>query len=209
VDQEILLRALDTLRAGQKIVWEDLEENGDSKGGHRAVYLAKFHVSETNIAARLKTLITAHKSIRPINPDKAIAWVQQQLDITLASKQVEAVKCALTNKVVVITGGPGTGKTTIINAILKIFAKAGVKFLLPAPTGRAAKRMSEATGHEAKTIHRLLEYSIQKGGFQKNDQTPLKCDLLVVDEASMIDTIPGTTSSKPFPLAPQSSWWGM
>jgi exodeoxyribonuclease V alpha subunit len=189
VDQGILLRALDTLRAEQKIVIEDLEENGDSKGGHRAVYLAKFHVSETNIAARLKTLITAPKSIRPIDPEKAIAWVQQQLDITLAPKQVEAVKCALTNKVVVITGGPGTGKTTIINAILKIFAKARVKFLLAAPTGRAAKRMSEATGHESRTIHRLLEYSIQKGGFQKNDQTPLKCDLLVVDEASMIDTI--------------------
>jgi exodeoxyribonuclease V alpha subunit len=189
VDQEILLRALDTLGAEQKIVMEDLEENGASKGGHRAVYLAKFHVSETNIAARLKTLITAPKSIRPINPQKAIAWVQQQLDITLASKQVEAVKCALTNKVVVITGGPGTGKTTIINAILKIFAQARVKFLLAAPTGRAAKRMSEATGHEAKTIHRLLDYSIQKGGFQKDDKTPLKCDLLVVDEASMIDTI--------------------
>jgi exodeoxyribonuclease V alpha subunit len=189
VDQEILFRALETLRAEQKIVMEDIEENEDSKGGHPAIYLAKFHVSETNIAARLKTLITAPKAIRPINPDKAVTWVQQQLDITLASKQIEAVKCALTNKVVVITGGPGTGKTTIINAILKIFAKAGVKFLLAAPTGRAAKRMSEATGHEAKTIHRLLEYSIQKGGFQKNDQTPLKCDLLVVDEASMIDTI--------------------
>jgi exodeoxyribonuclease V alpha subunit len=189
VDQEILLRALNTLGAGQRIVREDLDENGDPKGGHRAVYLAKFHVSESNIAARLKTLITAPKSIRPINPEKAIAWVQHQLDIALASKQAEAVKSALTNKVVVITGGPGTGKTTIINAILKIFAKARIKFLLAAPTGRAAKRMSEASGHEAKTIHRLLEYSIQKGGFQKNDQTPLKCDLLVVDEASMIDTI--------------------
>ena len=189
VDQDVLLRALDTLRANQKIVCEELKENGEPKGGRQAVYLAKFHLSETNIASRMKTLITAPKSIRPINPDKAIVWVQQQLDITLAAKQVEAVKCALTNKVVVITGGPGTGKTTIINAILKIFAKAGVKFLLAAPTGRAAKRMSEATGHEAKTIHRLLEYSIQKGGFQKDDKTPLKCDLLVVDEASMIDTI--------------------
>jgi exodeoxyribonuclease V alpha subunit len=189
VDQEILLRALETLGAEQKIVLEDLEEKGESTGGHRAVYLAKFHLSETNIAARLKALIKAPKAIRPIDPGKALAWVQNQLDITLAPRQVEAVKCALTNKVVVITGGPGTGKTTIINAILKIFAKAGVKFLLAAPTGRAAKRMSEATGHEAKTIHRLLEYSIQKGGFQKDDKTPLKCDLLVVDEASMIDTI--------------------
>jgi exodeoxyribonuclease V alpha subunit len=189
VDQEILLRALETLRAEQKIVLEDLEEKGESTSGHRAVYLAKFHLSETNIAARLKALINAPKTIRPIDPGKALAWVQNQLDITLAPRQVEAVKCALTNKVVVITGGPGTGKTTIINAILKIFAKARVKFLLAAPTGRAAKRMSEATGYEAKTIHRLLEYSLQKGGFQKDDKTPLKCDLLVVDEASMIDTI--------------------
>jgi exodeoxyribonuclease V alpha subunit len=189
VDHGILLRALDTLGAGQRIVQGDLDENEDSRGGHQAVYLAKYHLSETNIAARLRTLITAPKAIRPINPGKAIAWVQQQLDITLASRQVEAVRRALTSKVVVITGGPGTGKTTIINAILKIFAKARVKFLLAAPTGRAAKRMSEATGHDAKTIHRLLEYSIQKGGFQKNDKTPLKCDLLIVDEASMIDTI--------------------
>jgi exodeoxyribonuclease V alpha subunit len=189
VDQEILLRALETLRAEQKIVLEDLEEKGESTSGHRAVYLAKFHLSETNIAARLKALINAPKTIRPIDPGKALAWVQNQLDITLAPRQVEAVKCALTNKVVVITGGPGTGKTTIINSILKIFAKARVKFLLAAPTGRAAKRMSEATGYEAKTIHRLLEYSLQKGGFQKDDKTPLKCDLLVVDEASMIDTI--------------------
>jgi exodeoxyribonuclease V alpha subunit len=189
VEQEILLRALDTLRAEEKIVLEDLKENKETTAGHRAVYLAKFHLSETNNAARLKALINAPKAIRPIDPGKALAWVQQQLDITLAAKQVEAVKCALTDKVVVITGGPGTGKTTIINAILKIFARAGVKFLLTAPTGRAAKRMSEATGHEAKTIHRLLEYSFQKGGFQKDDKTPLKCDLLVVDEASMIDTI--------------------
>jgi exodeoxyribonuclease V alpha subunit len=189
VEQEILLRALDTLRAEEKIVLEDLKENKETTAGHRAVYLAKFHLSETNNAARLKALINAPKAIRPIDPGKALAWVQQQLDITLAAKQVDAVKCALTDKVVVITGGPGTGKTTIINAILKIFARAGVKFLLTAPTGRAAKRMSEATGHEAKTIHRLLEYSFQKGGFQKDDKTPLKCDLLVVDEASMIDTI--------------------
>jgi exodeoxyribonuclease V alpha subunit len=189
VDQEILLRALDTLRAEQKIVLEDLKESGDPTAGHQAVYLAKFHLSETNIAARLKALINAPKAIRPIDPGKALAWVQKQLDITLADRQVEAVQCALTYKVVVITGGPGTGKTTIINAILKIFARAGVKFLLAAPTGRAAKRMSEATGYKAKTIHRLLEYSFQKGGFQKDDKTPLKCDLLVVDEASMIDTI--------------------
>ncbi len=89
----------------------------------------------------------------------------------------------------VITGGPGTGKTTIINAMIRIFAGMRTKILLAAPTGRAAKRMTEATGHEAKTIHRLLEYSFQKGGFQKNEKAPLDCDLLIVDEASMIDTL--------------------
>jgi exodeoxyribonuclease V alpha subunit len=153
------------------------------------VYLAKFNLSETNIAARLKALINSPKSIRPIDPEKALQWVQNQLDITLAPKQIEAVKRAVNDKVLVITGGPGTGKTTIIKAILKIFSQCGIKIMLAAPTGRAAKRMSEATGQAAKTIHRLLEYSMQKGGFQKNDQTPLKCDLLIIDEASMIDTI--------------------
>ena len=188
VDQEILSRALTSLNAEKKIVIDDLQEK-ESKADYQAVYLAKFHLSETNIAARLKALVNAPKSIRSIDPDKALKWVQKQLDITLAPKQIDAVRRAVTDKVLVITGGPGTGKTTIVNAILKIFVKSGVKLLLAAPTGRAAKRMSEATGYEAKTIHRLLEYSIQKGGFQKNDQTPLRCDLLIVDEASMIDTI--------------------
>jgi exodeoxyribonuclease V alpha subunit len=89
----------------------------------------------------------------------------------------------------IITGGPGTGKTTIINAILKIFSRLNVRTLLAAPTGRAAKRMSETTGHGAKTIHRLLEFSFIKGGFQKNQENPIGCDLLILDEASMIDTI--------------------
>ncbi len=188
VDQEILSKALTSLNVEKKIVIDDLQEK-ESKADYLAVYLAKFHLSETNIAARLKALVNAPKSIRSIDPDKALRWVQKQLDMTLASKQIDTVRRAVTDKVLVITGGPGTGKTTIVNAILKIFVKSGVKVLLAAPTGRAAKRMSEATGYEAKTIHRLLEYSIQKGGFQKNDQTPLRCDLLIVDEASMIDTI--------------------
>ena len=188
VDQEILSRALTSLKAEKKIVIDDLQEK-ESKADYQAVYLAKFHLSETNIAARMKALVNAPKSIRSIDPDKALKWMQKQLDITLAPKQIDAVRRAVTDKVLVITGGPGTGKTTIVNAILKIFVKNGVKLFLAAPTGRAAKRMSEATGYEAKTIHRLLEYSIQKGGFQKNDQTPLRCDLLIVDEASMIDTI--------------------
>ena len=89
----------------------------------------------------------------------------------------------------IITGGPGTGKTTIITAILKIFVALKTKIMLAAPTGRAAKQMSEATGHEAKTIHRLLEYNMRKRAFDKNDEKPLDCQLLIIDEASMIDTL--------------------
>jgi len=190
VDREVILKALAAIAVDKMIVIEDLKEDiEDFREAGKAVYLAKFHLSETSIATRLKTLINSPKSIRKIDSEKAIEWVQRQLVITLARKQVEAIRCAGENKVMVITGGPGTGKTTIINAILKIFSRLGVKIMLAAPTGRAAKRMSEATGHEAKTIHRMLEYSIQKGGFQKNELNPLNCDLIIIDEASMIDTI--------------------
>ena len=190
VDREVLVKAFGTIAVDKRIVIEDLNEHIEEFAENKkAVYLAKFHVSETRIATRLKRLVKAPGSIREIDPDKAIEWVQKQLAITLAGRQVEAVKCAVANKVMVITGGPGTGKTTIINAILKIFSTLKVNIMLSAPTGRAAKRMTEATGHKAKTIHRMLEYSIQKGGFQKNVDYPLDCDLLIVDEASMIDTI--------------------
>jgi exodeoxyribonuclease V alpha subunit len=189
-NREIIVRAFATIALDKKIVVEDLNEEIDEfRVNNKAVYLAKFYLCEGNIAIRLKMLIHAPKSIRGIDADKAIAWVQKQLAITMANNQLEAIKCAIKNKVMVITGGPGTGKTTIINAILKIFLKLNTKIMLAAPTGRAAKRMSEATGHEAKTIHRMLEYSIQKGGFQKNEERPLDCGILIVDEASMIDTI--------------------
>jgi exodeoxyribonuclease V alpha subunit len=191
VDRKVIAKAIDVIRAHQMIVVENLdkEEAEDFDEVDKAVYLAKFHLSETSIVTRMKTLIKTPKSIRKIDSDRAIEWVQRQLAIILAKKQVEAIRCAVDNKVMIITGGPGTGKTTIISAILKIFSKLGVKIKLAAPTGRAAKRMAEATGREAKTIHRMLEYSIQKGGFQRNEGRPLDCDIVIVDEASMIDTI--------------------
>jgi exodeoxyribonuclease V alpha subunit len=190
VGREVIVNAFGSITLEKRIVIEDLNQNIEEfKENNKAVYLSKFYVSATSIASRMKTLIVIPNSIREIDSDKAIDWVQRQLSITLAKNQVAAVQCAVENKVMVITGGPGTGKTTIINAILKIFSRLGVKVLLAAPTGRAAKRMNETTGHEAKTIHRLLEYSIQKGGFQKNEDNPLDCHLLILDEASMIDTI--------------------
>jgi exodeoxyribonuclease V alpha subunit len=190
VDREVIVKALGTIAFYKMVVIEAQNEDGEGfdKAGQR-VFLSRFHLSETGIATRLKNLLSTPKSIREIDTGKAIEWVQKKLAITLAVKQVEAIQWALEHKVMIITGGPGTGKTTIINAILKIFSRLQLKIMLAAPTGRAAKRMSEATDHEAKTIHRMLEYSIQKGGFQRNEDKPLDCDIMIVDEASMIDTI--------------------
>ena len=190
VDREVIIGALGSLAIDQKIVIEDFSENIEEfKANHKAVYLTRFHQCETGIAQRLKRLVKTPKSIRPIDSAKALEWVQQQLSITLAKNQIKAIRQAFENKVLVITGGPGTGKTTIINAILKILSKINARTMLAAPTGRAAKRMSETSGHVAKTIHRLLEYSLQKGGFQRNEDKPLECDVLIIDEASMIDTV--------------------
>jgi len=190
VEKDVVVEALGSLAMDKRIIIEDINESIDEfKANNKGVYLAKFHLCETSIAGRLKTLLTAPKSIRNVTVENALHWVQGQLDIALAENQAQAIRCALENKIMVITGGPGTGKTTIINAILKIFSRLGVRTLLAAPTGRAAKRMSETSGHEAKTIHRLLEYSFTQGGFQKNEEKPLNCDLLILDEVSMIDTI--------------------
>jgi len=189
VEGGIIVKAIAAIAIDRKIVIENIIEVTGELKENRGVYLAKFHVTETGIAKRIKALIDAPKSIRSFDSSKAASWVQERLSIDLAENQVQALRSAEENKVLVITGGPGTGKTTIINALLKIFSGLKVRIMLAAPTGRAAKRMSEATGYEAKTIHRLLEYSIQKGGFQKDDEKPLDCDLIIVDEASMIDTI--------------------
>ena len=190
VGREAVVKALSRLAADQIVVMEDLNDNSEAfQQNNKAVFLAKFHLCETSIARRIKALVNSPKSIRDIDSGKAIEWVQGQLAITLAEKQIEAVRRAIDNKVMVITGGPGTGKTTIINAVLRIFAKLKTRIMLAAPTGRAAKRMSETSGFEAKTIHRMLEFSLQKGGFQRNEDKPLDCDVLVIDEASMIDTI--------------------
>ncbi|MBS0013389.1 MAG: ATP-dependent RecD-like DNA helicase [Desulfobacterales bacterium] len=154
-----------------------------------AVYLKRFFVCETGIAGHFSRLLGAPKAVRSIDGPRALQWVQKRLDFTLAEKQQQAVKCAAQNKAMVLTGGPGTGKTTIIRAMLEIFSRLSGQILLAAPTGRAAKKMSEATGHTAVTIHRMLSFNYQAGGFQKNQDNPLKCDLLIIDEASMIDTV--------------------
>lgn len=189
VNTEIVQGAIDRLAAEKKIVIEkaDAYIPLHSKGREERVYLTGFYQSEANVAGRLNQIMSASRSIREMNVRNAIEWAQKKLSIHLAEQQVEAIRCVLENKITIITGGPGTGKTTIVGALLKIFGSLRIRILLAAPTGRAAKQLSEATGYEARTIHRMLEFSMHKGGFQKNENNPLDCDLLVVDEASMID----------------------
>jgi exodeoxyribonuclease V alpha subunit len=183
VDPEITSKALTELSGEREIFTEELG------AGQKAVYLIPFYLAEKGVAEGLKRLKDAPSTIRPIHPEKAIDWVQQRLGIELAQKQREAVLLAARSKVLIITGGPGTGKTTILTAILKIFQQLKLRIFLAAPTGRAAKRMSEATGWEAKTIHRLLEYAPQKGTFKKDQRDPLEADGIIIDEASMVDTV--------------------
>lgn len=190
IDYNIMTKALESLVISGKIAIENL--NNDTKNtnkNNQAIYLSKFYFCEKRIAERIKLLISTPEILRPVQVEKAVEWVQKELSIQLAPNQLEAIRNALKNKVLILTGGPGTGKTTIINAILKIFNAMGARCLLAAPTGRAAKRMTETTGIPAKTLHRLLEFSFQSGGFQKNEEKPLNCHVLIVDEASMIDTV--------------------
>ena len=185
VDEEIVILAVKELAKEKELFLQDLDPDGNL----RAAFLAPFYVAETGIAQRLMNLKESPSNIRPIHPEKAIEWVQQKLNIELAQRQEEAVLLAATSKVLIITGGPGTGKTTLITAILRIFQQLKLRILLAAPTGRAAKRMNEATGWEAKTIHRLLEYSPYKGGFKKDQDNPLEADVVIIDETSMVDTL--------------------
>ena len=202
VERDIIVQAIAKIAVEKKILLEDLNLDPDNfQENNKAVYLAKFHVCETGIARRLLNLSGIPKQLRPIDMDRAIQWVQNQLHMTLAEKQIEAVKGAIKEKIMIITGGPGTGKTTIVNCIIKIYEKIGKKIMLCAPTGRAAKRLAETTGHTAKTIHRLLEYQPNGGSFKKNDDEPLKTDVLIVDEASMIDTILMNHLLKAVPLS--------
>jgi exodeoxyribonuclease V alpha subunit len=161
----------------------------DRVGDIPCVFLAGLHRAERTVAERLIRLANGTLPWPWIDADKALPWVEARIGLALAESQVAAVRLALISKVLVMTGGPGVGKTTIVKAVLRILAAKGARLLLCAPTGRAAKRMTEATGFEAKTIHRLLEVDPRSGGFKRGDDNPLDCDLLVIDEASMVDVL--------------------
>ena len=180
IPENLIVDAL-TLELDAGAVVADTVEN------RACVFLAGLYRAEQSIAARLKTLSAGRRPWPDIDASKAIPWVEEKTGLTLAESQKDAVRIALAAKVTVITGGPGVGKTTLVNAILRILAAKRVNLLLCAPTGRAAKRMTETTGREAKTIHRLLEVDPKNGSFKRNDENTLDCELLVIDEASMVD----------------------
>jgi exodeoxyribonuclease V alpha subunit len=182
VPQNLIGTALDLELADGTVIADRLGETD-------CVFLASLHRAERAVAERLLTLTRGKLPWASIDPDKAIPWIERRTGLRLAESQKAAVAIALGSKVLVITGGPGVGKTTIVNAILRILAAKDVKLLLCAPTGRAAKRMNEATGFEAKTIHRLLEVDPKGGGFRRDTENPLDCDLLVIDETSMVDVL--------------------
>jgi len=190
VERELVTQALGELSLAEKVVIEDLNQDLEAfEPNQKAVYLVPFHVAETGIAKYIQNLTASDRGVRKPQPDRAVRWVQQRIRLELAGLQVEAVKRAITDKVLVITGGPGTGKTTVIHAVIRIYRRMDAEVELAAPTGRASKRMSEATGHPARTIHRMLEYNWERGGFQRHERRPLDADVIILDEASMIDTM--------------------
>jgi exodeoxyribonuclease V alpha subunit len=186
IGQSIILDAISSAASDRRII---IEETGDPAACDKAVYLVRFHVSEQGIARRLGDLLAHPKQLPLMDRDALLAAASRQLGLTLSRQQVLAVRDSVERKVMVITGGPGTGKTTVIKSIIAIQERIGHRVLLAAPTGRAARRMSDATGREARTIHRLLEFSPKEGRFKKDEQDPLEAETFVIDECSMIDTI--------------------
>jgi exodeoxyribonuclease V alpha subunit len=193
---ELLPMAIKLLEIPASIIQEamglELEQGqviADQVEGRDCIFLAGLYYAEQSIAARLKAIGRGALPWPEIHADKAIPCVEGKTGLTLAENQKAALRAALSSKIMVITGGPGVGKTTLVNAILRVLAAKRIELLLCAPTGRAAKRMTETTGREAKTIHRMLETNPKTGGFRRNEDNPLSCDLLVVDETSMVDVV--------------------
>ena len=185
-DREVILEAMASAASDHRIVIEDMDTYG---GEGKAVYLVRFHVSEQAIARLLKDLLSHPRQLPLVDKEALLDAAEKKLGLVLSEQQAKAVRDSVERKVMVITGGPGTGKTTIIKSIIAVQDSLGRRVLLAAPTGRAAKRMTEATGIEARTIHRLLEFSPRDGRFKRDEENPLEAEALVIDEASMVDAI--------------------
>ena len=180
VERPPLLRALELQAREGRLTLPELPDG-------RGVYKRAAWVAETGVAQTLGRLATTPGGAPPLHLEDLVCQVQTRQHLELSEEQAQAVAAALREKLLVITGGPGTGKTTIISCILDLYLGLGARVLLMAPTGRAAKRLSETTGAPATTIHRALEFSPQTGGFKRGPAEPLKAEVVVVDETSMVD----------------------
>jgi exodeoxyribonuclease V alpha subunit len=178
IPQDFLHQAAQSLHAEGRIV---IEED--------AVYLSSLYQAERGTADALKALMSQPLDRRAFDAGKATAWAEERLGLKFSEDQRQAVQMAVTQKVSVITGGPGTGKTTILRAVLAVLSALKARAVLAAPTGRAAKRLAESTGQEAKTLHRLLDFQPGNGRFSHDRDNPLEADAVIVDEASMVDTV--------------------
>ncbi len=192
VADPILNMTLDEMIRVKDIIIEknfvDMSDGEDHQVLADAIYLSPFYFSELGIAKKLSSLMRRGREKQISHSDYIITAVEEQSGITYDEVQLQAIQCAISSKVMVLTGGPGTGKTTTTNSIIKIYQASGSAIILAAPTGRAAKRMTETRGVHAKTIHRLLEYQ-PATGYKLNEENPLKEDVLIVDECSMIDVM--------------------
>ncbi len=198
---EVIRDAIEHERQAGEVVREDRIEPdaparaariplaGASGSENTWLYLKPLFLAELGVARHLRQLAQGTHPMPGIDATAALAWVERTMGLELAPAQLDAIRRATTDKVLVITGGPGVGKTTIVRGILEIFAAKKLRVALCAPTGRAAKRLSESTGREAKTIHRLLEFDPALGGFKRDRDKPLDFDLVVVDETSMVDVV--------------------
>lgn len=198
VDTDLVAESIGVLEADEQVHRETIvypvagKRLGTAVREERAVYLTPFYYGEVGVANRLRTLANYPAGrlvfFQTARWEQTFAYLDQKPTLKLSPTQKEAVRTALTHKVTVLTGGPGTGKTTTIQTILRLLEARRHRYVLASPTGRAAKRLSEATGRPAKTIHRLLEYSPLEG-FKRHAENPLHADMVIVDEASMLDLL--------------------
>lgn len=200
IDPDIINQAIRTACAEQELIREPfaavgtpvpmpVSPLGEGADAEPWLYLKPLFLAELGVARTIRQLLQGVHPLPAIRIEETLRWVEQRMGLQLAPTQRHAIQQAVHSKVLIVTGGPGVGKTTLVKGILEIFLAKGLRCALAAPTGRAAKRLGETTGHEARTLHRLLEYEPALGGFRRGRDLPLEYDLIVVDEVSMVDVV--------------------